>query len=775
MRSYFRRTTLIAAALGVCGLVLNLLATPLFPEAPFSIGNIFVFLSASTFGFVGAIVSAVTATLPTVVLGIHEPIVLVRVIGLSAILGYVGTILPQASCGSILLGFWAVLAASLSLTKGFDHLTFSQFVIGCHVELFTLAVSRLVTFSPWVWEKIVGKLRSFSGRQLLPESLFIGVGILVGLLLSIMLHPVLATPEFFSDAFLAFLLIFLGVCAVVPSILGNILTKILVSDYDLNLVRGALNEDSKVPFAGRTALHLSRRIIAGFATDPDETASSTPEQLKGFIPPENGVIALTRSGSITFLNRRARHFADIVTNDAVGKMLEVVQMNELFKGHIQALLEKTLASGPQSLEFRFQRVNDGPSQFFELTSQLAEAMPDSSLSSGGGIIILFKDITDRRTVESHILEAKKVESLGNMVGGVAHSFNDSLTVISGLTSLEICKGHASDTLSSLRQILETTKTSGELVRTLLDFAQGSSSPRRIEKIDEIISASSEFFKRSIGDAHELELKVQDVNLPISCDKQLLIQALTHLILNAKESYSGQSGVISLEVAKEEIPEEISNIQPGLRPGTFARVRIKDEGSGMSAEVLARAFDPLFSTKRATGHTGLGLSVVFAVVRAHDGFLTAESHLGKGSLISLYFPLDFSKHNDSKKDEPESRAPKEASQLSVLLVEDDPTVLQVSTKLLTDLGYSVTPCVNSSQAFEELKRKKFDLFVIDMVLPGMNGVEAAKSMADKHPEMRGVIMSGYLVSESSIDLPVVTLRKPFDREELRNALLKCRAK
>ena len=309
----------------------------------------------------------------------------------------------------------------------------------------------------------------------------------------------------------------------------------------------------------------------------------------------------------------------------------------------------------------------------------------------------------------------------------------------------------------------------------MDFAEGEPTLFRNTDLRELMKNRQALIREMLGDHYEVTVGGAAQSVGINCDQNLILQAVTNLVLNARDSYQGKNGEIEISIDTETIPEQVSAVHVGARPGTFARLRVKDRGMGMTPDVLAHAFDPLFTTKRSAGRSGLGLSTVFAIVRAHDGFLTVESTPEKGTSVSIYLPL-VAVTTPSEAVRAEIEANRAAVQLEtgkgrILVVEDESTVRELVSQMLGLLGYEVQSCASGDEAIEEFKTRSFDLVLVDMVMPRMDGPSLIQKLREINSKTNALIMTGYGESLHNGKMREPLLSKPFDLETLAKTVKK----
>jgi PAS domain S-box-containing protein len=581
-----------------------------------------------------------------------------------------------------------------------------------------------------------------------------------------------------------------GLCIALPSFLGWKLARRISSDSQELLDLQTLGHSSAKTFSG-LASDFWRRQSKSQMTSPNtapEVSSSRPnvtsQNTSGTMPipqsgksgavrPDQGICALNRNGTITFMNRRFKNYTGISNNEVLGKSIENVGMHPAVCKHILEIIEATFERGPRVTELKLNQLPD-KLRYFEIASLKPEELEGSSLHNGpDSVIVTMKEITERRTVESHLLQGQKLASLGNLVSNIAHSFNNTLTAIIGLASYARVSKDTTRVEKALEDILSSAKLAAELVHDLLDFTAGHPSHMKIEDFNQMLTTRFELLKKIAGENYEIAFQGSDKNLGVECDSNLMMQAITNLVVNSRDSYQGKSGKIEIVLDTEEMEDTVSDLHFGARPGKFARLRVKDHGCGMTPETLAKAFDPLFTTKTG-GNTGLGLSIVHAIVRAHDGFLTMESHPEKGTTVSLYFPLKDIPAKAAKEPRktdslPLPHASENGHREKILVVEDEKNVRDLVTSMLSLLGYDVMSCCNGQEAIEKCTGQHFDLVLADMIMPRMHGLDLISKLKDADSKLKALVMTGYGVTNDTKSHACSVIPKPFDINTLAHAI------
>jgi signal transduction histidine kinase/CheY-like chemotaxis protein len=365
-----------------------------------------------------------------------------------------------------------------------------------------------------------------------------------------------------------------------------------------------------------------------------------------------------------------------------------------------------------------------------------------------------------RKAEADAAYRQKMEALGQLTGGVAHDFNNLLMIVSGFIPRlkKRVQGDAS-AVEAANAIEIAAQRGAALTRQLLSFSRRQPVNPVAIRVGERVKALRTLLAGTVGPLITLRIEAAPDTWPIKVDANEFELALLNLVLNARDAVA-KDGTIVLSARNamlqgSETPEKLS--------GEFVAVAVEDSGHGIAPDILSKVFDPFFTTKRADKGTGLGLSQVHGFTHQSSGTVTIESTVGKGTVVTLYLPRSQA--------EPET-APAERVQTpaggQALLVEDNPDVAMVGREMLSQLGYDVKIAADAQRAFEAFETQRFDLVVSDIVMPGaMNGVELARAIRTKRPDLPILLVTGYAGSATATEFPV--LRKPYRFEQLRKAI------
>jgi len=388
----------------------------------------------------------------------------------------------------------------------------------------------------------------------------------------------------------------------------------------------------------------------------------------------------------------------------------------------------------------------------------------------------FQDITERvvqegerEVLQRQLVQAQRLESIGRLAGGVAHDFNNMLSVILGNAELAMLDiGKDQPIHNNLEEILVAAERSRDVTRQLLAFARKQTIAPESRIIDEVLSGMQKMLKRLIGEDIELTLVLSEKPWTVRLDPTQLEQAVINLCLNARDAISGQ-GRISLKTANVNFDEKDAALDPGVSPGDFVLLEVSDNGCGMDQETLDSVFEPFFTTKESEQGTGLGMATVYGIVMQSGGFILPASEPGKGSTFKLYFPR-CKVRGRRKKQEKKSTLPLACSE-KILLVEDEAAVMKMARRMLEKQGYRVLAAEDPSAALDLVSSdpEPLDLLITDVVMPGMNGRELVQKMQEYHPGIKVIYMSGYtadvIAKQGVLEQGVHFLQKPFSSHDL----------
>jgi signal transduction histidine kinase/CheY-like chemotaxis protein len=372
-----------------------------------------------------------------------------------------------------------------------------------------------------------------------------------------------------------------------------------------------------------------------------------------------------------------------------------------------------------------------------------------------------------KAIEHQLAQSQRLESVGRLAGGVAHDFNNLLTVINGSAAF-VAEGLPSDDplQDDVRQIAEAGNRAAKLTHQLLAFSRKQVCKPEVLDLNATIRQMDQMLRRLIGEDIDLRAVLQGDLWSVEADAGQIEQVIMNLAVNARDAMPN-GGHLTFETANVEIDETFALRHADAVPGPHVMVAVTDDGTGMSAEVRERVFEPFFSTKRATQGTGLGLATVWGIVKQSRGNIWVYSEPGHGTTFKLYLPRA---RGEARNESRRAPAPMRASGAeTVLVVEDDAPVRALMSRILRSGGYRVLTAASGQQALDlcEQGATPVDLLVTDVVMPEMSGRQVAERLARIVPRLKVVYMSGYtdnaIVHHGVLDEGVRLIAKPFTAE------------
>ncbi len=445
-------------------------------------------------------------------------------------------------------------------------------------------------------------------------------------------------------------------------------------------------------------------------------------------------------------------------SDANSSVLRMLGMDKatLCGRHISTLFE---ASELQDVPLQFAKLAQGVTvvlerRYIRPDGQVLYLEMHSKQMPDGGYHSIIRDVTDRKHDESErerlqaqLMQARKIESVGRLAGGVAHDFNNMLGVIMGYADLALSKLEPAHVLrGDLQEIMNAARRSAEMTSQLLAFARKQPILPQVLDLNKTVNGILNMLRRLIGEHIDLVWNpVADV-WPVRMDRSQVEQVLTNLCLNARDAISG-TGRILIETEMATLDQADCAGLAGLEPGSYVMLTVKDNGSGMDKELLNSVFEPFFTTKDTGKGTGLGLATVYGIVKQNHGYIHVSSTPGAGTSFNIYLPRCEDAQVDEVPDPHDSVSGSPAGEFTILIAEDEPRILKLSETGLSGLGYHVLAAACPEAAIELAKSHagRIDLLVSDVVMPGMNGKQLAKRVASYCPEIKVLYMSGYTAS------------------------------
>ncbi len=376
------------------------------------------------------------------------------------------------------------------------------------------------------------------------------------------------------------------------------------------------------------------------------------------------------------------------------------------------------------------------------------------------------DVTERKSLESQFRQAQKMEAIGTLAGGVAHDFNNFLTVIMGFGNLiQISLDPDDRNKPYIDQIVLSCEKAADLVQSLLAFSRKQRISREPREISGLVRSAAKLLRRLLTEDIELRLECAG-NAVALLDVSQIDQALMNLATNARDAMP-DGGLLVIKTENAILDEAFKKAHGFGKPGAYVRLSVSDTGTGMDEKTLSRIFDPFFTTKEVGKGTGLGLASVYGIVKQHEGYVVVKSEPLKGTTFDIYLPVVAMSGSTSTEAHIEVRGGSE----TILILEDDRDVRGMIVKILSDQGYSTVEAGNGDDAVRVYREHKdaIDLIILDVVMPGRNGRQALDEISLVNPKVKAIFMSGYtgdIVIEKGVQKEDVEfLQKPLSATNL----------
>ena len=353
-------------------------------------------------------------------------------------------------------------------------------------------------------------------------------------------------------------------------------------------------------------------------------------------------------------------------------------------------------------------------------------------------------------MQQQLLQSQKLESIGTLAGGVAHDFNNIMTVIIGLSQLVLSRTKKSDpNYQNLESILNSSQRAAELTKQLLLFSRKQDMDFEIINLNETIAGLRKMLDRLITEDIEVQNDLDYDLWQIKADRNQIEQVIINLAINARDAMPG-GGKLTISTQNMVVNKEIAEDIPEIREGNYVRMDITDTGKGIKKKIRDKIFDPFFTTKGMAEGTGMGLSVVHGIVKKHKGGIKVASEIGEGTIFTIYFPA---RKGESQKDideETHNFKDYKGKGETILVVEDEQSFLDYLNTILKTYGYNIHSAPNSTEALQIFKAEKenINLVLSDVIMPGISGVELADKLRELKDGIKIILSSGY--SDQKVD-------------------------
>ncbi len=349
---------------------------------------------------------------------------------------------------------------------------------------------------------------------------------------------------------------------------------------------------------------------------------------------------------------------------------------------------------------------------------------------------------EQNKLRQQLQQAQKMEAIGTLAGGIAHDFNNILAIIMGYTEMTI--DDPSDlqvTLNNMQNVMKASERAKEMVKQILAFSRKNEETMRSVNIGEIIVETVNFLRSSIPSTIEIKSNIEDNLSQILGNSTQINQILMNLCTNATHAMKDDGGLLEISIKEVFLDNDNSEVI-GLSSGIYQQLSVSDTGDGMSKEIMDRIFEPYFTTKKEGEGTGMGLAVIYGIIKSHNGIIKVYSEPGNGTTFNVYFSV--SDQSGAIKMDKEQEITFQGNKERILLVDDEAPLLNLSAKLLMKLGYKVDGTNISTEALGIFKANpdKFDLIITDMTMPNMTGIKLAEEIHKIKPDIPVILCTGF---------------------------------
>ena len=480
---------------------------------------------------------------------------------------------------------------------------------------------------------------------------------------------------------------------------------------------------------------------------------------RGMIEGAYGVYRAAPDGTILLANAA---MARMLGYDSEKEITSLILATDIFQpGEYSSSLFEQYCSRKQFSrhEARWRR-KDGKVITVELSGR--------AVSDEAGTLLYFEviveDVSHQRGVENRLRHVQKMEAIGRLAGGIAHDFNNVLGVITGYSEMLLDKLSSDTGLSPLvTHVLKATERGASLTRQLLAFSRQQVLEPQVINIQKHMKGIEDLLRRVLGEDVRLTVNAGDRPVHLRADPAQLEQVIMNLVVNARDAMPA-GGKLTLDISRAHLDADYCKNSPDTQPGQYVCIAVSDTGCGMSPDVLSRIFEPFFTTKETGKGTGLGLATVYGIVKQSCGHITVYSEVGYGTTFKVYLPLSEEAASKPEIASLESIVP--GGTETILLVEDEDSLREVTREYLSNKGYTVLVASEADSAVAAAERceRSIDLLLTDVILPGSSGVQLAQRLAANHADMRVLYVSGYtadaIVHHGGPDANFSFLSKPF---------------
>ena len=479
----------------------------------------------------------------------------------------------------------------------------------------------------------------------------------------------------------------------------------------------------------------------------------------------DGVYPVQRDGEITDANSSFSEIFGYTREELIGKDIRNLYADPADRPKFQEEIEKKGFVKDYAIKYRKK---DGTEMDSLLTSSVYHR-EDGSISGYRGIV---RDLTEQKRLQRELVHAQKMESVGTLAGGIAHDFNNLLTVVLGFSELLLIgKDERDPSYPDLQKIHQAAMSGADLVKRILAFSRKAEVNPRPLNLNREIERAKDLLTRVVPKMIEIELVLCDGLETVIADQTQVEQTLLNLAVNASDAMP-DGGKLTIATKSVTLDEEYCRLHLGAEPGDFVMLSVSDTGHGMDHETLDHIFEPFFTTKAPGAGTGLGLAMVYGMVKQHGGYIICYSEPGIGTTFNIYLPVD---PTAAKPESPIEKPIPLRGIETILLVDDEEMVRDLGKRILERFGYTVLAAANGKEAVNlyEKQMGKISLVILDLIMPEMGGKQCLEELLKIDPHVKALIASGYSAAGETKKAIEAGARafvgKPYDIRQMLQAV------
>jgi two-component system, cell cycle sensor histidine kinase and response regulator CckA len=476
-----------------------------------------------------------------------------------------------------------------------------------------------------------------------------------------------------------------------------------------------------------------------------------------------GVLITDPQGIVQYVNPALEKITGYRRDELIGRTPGILKSGEHDAAFYRHLWGTIRAGKTWSGHFTNRR-KDG-----QLYQEEATISPVRDASGQiANFVAVKRDITEQLRLSSQLFQAQKMEAVGTLAGGVAHDFNNILQVVLGYSELMLSDEHFPERYrEDLTRVHQTAGTGADLVQRLLTFSRKTEVKPRPLNLNRRIEQLQKMLSRTLPKMIEMELILADDLAAINADPTQMEQVLMNLAVNARDAMP-EGGRLIIRTENTALDEHYCTTHLDVEPGRYVLLSVSDTGNGMDKDTAQHIFEPFFTTKGPREGTGLGLAMVYGIVKQHGGHITCYSEVSQGTVFSMYFPALVSEEEAITK---ESKGVLPGGSETILLVDDEQMIRDLGTRILTKAGYTVIAASNGKEALEvyRTQNSRISLVIMDLIMPEMGGKQCLENLLALDPSVRVVVASGYSLDGATKELLALGARgfvnKPYDMRQV----------